>query len=95
MWLNKPKKFAVKFRYPSWVEDGKLIIRVNNKEINSTKDINSYVSIERKWKTGDVISVVLPMQNKTEQLPDKSSWVSLPVKMATEFLFFLMILGLF
>lgn len=74
--LNKPKKFAVKFRYPSWVEDGKLIIRVNNKEINSTKDINSYVSIERKWKTGDVISVVLPMQNKTEQLPDKSSWVS-------------------
>lgn len=74
--LKKPKKFAVKFRYPSWVEEGKLIIRVNNKEINSTKDINSYVSIERKWKTGDVISVVLPMQNKTEQLPDKSSWVS-------------------
>jgi DUF1680 family protein len=74
--LNKPKKFVIKFRYPSWVEEGKLIIRVNNKEINSTKDINSYVSIERKWKTGDVISVVLPMQNKTEQLPDKSSWVS-------------------
>ncbi|PJJ09925.1 hypothetical protein CLU83_3307 [Flavobacterium sp. 1] len=74
--LKKPQQFAVKFRYPSWVEDGKMKITVNNKEITLEKDQNSYVSIEQKWKTGDVISVVLPMQNKTEQLPDKSAWVS-------------------
>ncbi|MBP6182046.1 glycoside hydrolase family 127 protein [Flavobacterium sp.] len=74
--LKKPQQFAIKFRYPSWVEDGKMKITVNNKAIGLTKDVNSYVSIERKWKTGDVIAVVLPMQNKTEQLPDKSAWVS-------------------
>jgi DUF1680 family protein len=74
--LKVPQTFAIKFRYPSWVEDGKMKITVNNKEISLTKDLNSYVSIDRKWKTGDVISVVLPMQNKTEQLPDKSDWVS-------------------
>jgi DUF1680 family protein len=74
--LKKPLQFSIKFRYPSWIEDGKMKIRVNNKEISIAKDQNSYVSIERKWKTGDVISVVLPMQNKTEQLPDKSDWVS-------------------
>ncbi|TRX01870.1 glycoside hydrolase family 127 protein [Flavobacterium gawalongense] len=74
--LKKPRQFGIKFRYPSWVEDGKMKITVNNKEISITKDLNSYVSIERKWKTGDVISVILPMQNKTEQLPDKSAWVS-------------------
>ncbi len=74
--LNKPQKFAIKFRYPSWVADGKMKISVNNKEMNIEKDSNSYVSIERKWKTGDVISIILPMQNKTEQLPDKSNWVS-------------------
>jgi DUF1680 family protein len=74
--LKKPQQFAIKFRYPSWVEDGKMKIRVNNKEISLAKDQNSYVSIERKWKTGDVISIILPMQNKTEQLPDKSAWVS-------------------
>lgn len=74
--LKTAQQFAIKFRYPSWVEDGKLKIKVNNKEISLTKDQNSYVSIERKWKTGDVISIILPMQNKTEQLPDKSAWVS-------------------
>lgn len=74
--LKKAQQFAIKFRYPSWVEDGKMKITVNNKEVSISKDQNSYVSIEQKWKTGDVISIILPMQNKTEQLPDKSAWVS-------------------
>ena len=74
--LKKQRQFAIKFRYPSWIAEGKMKIKVNNKEISFTKDANSYVSIDRKWKTGDVIWVVLPMQNKTEQLPDKSDWVS-------------------
>lgn len=74
--LKKSQKFALKFRYPSWVANGKMKIRVNNKEITLEKDSNSYVSIERKWKTRDVISIILPMHNKTEQLPDKSAWVS-------------------
>ncbi|MBA4316866.1 MAG: glycosyl hydrolase [Flavobacterium sp.] len=74
--LKKAQKFTIKFRYPSWIEDGKMKIKVNNKEISFAKNKNSYVSIERKWKTGDVISIILPMQNKTEQLPDKSAWVS-------------------
>jgi DUF1680 family protein len=74
--LKKAQQFAIKFRYPSWIEDGKMKIRVNTKEINLVKDQNSYVSVERKWKTGDVISIILPMHNKTEQLPDKSDWVS-------------------
>ncbi len=74
--FNKPQQFAIKFRYPSWVAPGKLKIAVNNKEMTIKKDLNSYVSIERNWKTGDVISIILPMQTKTEQLPDKSSWIS-------------------
>lgn len=74
--LKKAQQFSIKFRYPSWIEDGKMKITVNNAAISFTKDQNSYVSIVRKWKTGDVISIILPMQNKTEQLPDKSDWVS-------------------
>ncbi|MFL9831277.1 glycoside hydrolase family 127 protein [Flavobacterium sp. ST-87] len=74
--LKKAQKFAVKFRYPSWVNDGELKIKVNGKEVAFVKDANSYVAIDRKWKPGDVISIVLPMHNKTEQLPDKSNWVS-------------------
>lgn len=74
--LSKTQQCAIKFRYLSWIEDGKMKIMVNNKEISLVKDQNSYVSIDRKWKTGDVISILLPMQNIAEQLPDKSDWVS-------------------
>jgi len=74
--LKKSRKFAIKFRYPSWVNDGELKIRVNGNEIAVVKDENSYVAINRKWKSEDVISVVLPMHNKAEQLPDHSDWVS-------------------
>jgi DUF1680 family protein len=74
--LKKALKFAVKFRYPSWVTNGALKIKVNGKEVAIEKDTNSYVSINRKWKSGDVISILLPMHNSAEQLPDQSAWVS-------------------
>ncbi|MGV3589144.1 MAG: beta-L-arabinofuranosidase domain-containing protein [Adhaeribacter sp.] len=74
--LKKPQKFALQIRYPSWVEAGKLKIQVNNKAINITPEANGYVAIERKWKTGDVVTVTLPMQTKVEAMPDNSPWVS-------------------
>jgi hypothetical protein len=74
--LKKAQKFSIKLRYPSWVTNGEMKIKVNGKEVSIEKDANSYVAVNRKWKSGDVISVVLPMHNKAEQLPDKSAWVS-------------------
>lgn len=74
--LKKTQKFAIKFRYPSWVTNGELKILVNGKEVVVQKDANSYVSVLCKWRTGDQISIVLPMHNTAEQLPDKSAWVS-------------------
>ena len=74
--LNTHRKFALHFRYPSWVKQGQLKLRVNNKEIKIKSTPSSYVSIDREWKSGDVISVTLPMQTKAEFLPDHSQWVS-------------------
>ena len=74
--LKKTQKFAVKLRYPSWVTNGEMKIKVNGKEITVEKDANSYVTINRKWKSGDVIMIVLPMHSTAEQLPDQSAWVS-------------------
>lgn len=73
---NKPQKFAILFRYPSWVKDGELKAFVNKKEVMVKKDSNSYASISRTWKTGDELSIQLPMEIKAEFLPDSSSWVS-------------------
>lgn len=74
--INKPQRFAILFRYPSWVKDGKLKAFVNKKEVLVKRDKNSYASITREWKTGDILSIQLPMEIKAEFLPDSSSWVS-------------------
>jgi len=74
--INKPQQFAIIFRYPSWVKDGKLKAFVNKNEVVVKKNAESYVSISRTWKTGDVLSIQLPMEIKAEFLPDSSSWVS-------------------
>ncbi|QNA46258.1 glycoside hydrolase family 127 protein [Lacibacter sediminis] len=74
--INKPQQFAIVLRYPSWLKDGKLKAYVNKKEVLLKKNADSYVSISRTWKTGDVLSIQLPMEIKAEFLPDSSSWVS-------------------
>ncbi|MCC9167687.1 glycoside hydrolase family 127 protein [Pontibacter sp. XAAS-A31] len=75
--LKKAQKFALNIRRPSWVKEGGLKVLVNNKEVKVNSDPTSaYVTVERKWKTGDVVSVSLPMETKAEYLPDGSDWVS-------------------
>lgn len=74
--LEKASAFAINFRYPSWVKPGQMRLYVNNKAVQVKQQPSSYVSVQRLWKTGDVVSITLPMQTKVEYLPDSSSWAS-------------------
>ncbi len=73
--VASPGAFAINLRQPQWVKEGAFQVSVNGKaqEVSSSA---SYVSIERTWKSGDVISVSLPMHTTVEYLPDGSSWAS-------------------
>jgi hypothetical protein len=44
--------------------------------VKITSTPSSYMAIERTWKSGDLVSISLPMKTKAELLPDSSSWVS-------------------
>jgi hypothetical protein len=74
--LSKAQKLALKIRYPEWVEPGKMKVSVNSKEVTIIKDAQGYVSINQVWRSGDVITIDLPMHTKSEKLPDNSDWVS-------------------
>lgn len=74
--LAKAEKFVMHFRYPAWVNKGEMKITVNGKEQVLAVDSISYVSVNRKWESGDVIDIHLPMHTKAEFLPDKSDYVS-------------------
>ena len=49
---------------------------VNKKEVKHSALPSSYISIDRKWKKGDVVEVVLPMTNRVEQLPNVSNYIA-------------------
>ncbi|MCH7408277.1 glycoside hydrolase family 127 protein [Belliella sp. DSM 111904] len=81
------KDFNLKIRYPSWVERGSLKVKINGKEQPITLASDGYVLLNRKWKKGDQVQVLLPMKTKVEYLADGSPWGSFvhgPIVLAAE-----------
>lgn len=72
----KKQQLALHIRYPKWVKAGALRVWVNGKAIAVSALPNQYVVIDRVWKNGDQVKVVLPMQTTTEQLPDGSNYLA-------------------
>ncbi|HEY5327467.1 MAG TPA: DUF6805 domain-containing protein, partial [Mucilaginibacter sp.] len=74
--VSAPKHFTMFVRKPYWVKEGGFVIKVNGK--NAPKIIYSgeYAGIGRVWHKGDKVTVMLPMKNYAEYLPDHSAWVS-------------------
>lgn len=69
------KEFTLQLRYPEWIEAGALQIRVNGKAVPAVSK-DGYVPVSRRWKKGDKVEVTLPMEIRTEQLPDHSHYYS-------------------
>jgi uncharacterized protein len=68
-------KYSINIRRPSWSAVNRFAVAVNGKPVKI--DFSSdYVTIWRKWKSGDTIEISLPMSTRAEFLPDGSPWVS-------------------
>ena len=74
--LKKAERFTIYIRYPKWVKEQAMHIKINGKAVNTTVNTASYVALTRTWHSGDKITVQLPMETTAEALPDSSSWVS-------------------
>ncbi|MGB3801207.1 MAG: DUF6805 domain-containing protein, partial [Lewinella sp.] len=74
--MDAPGQFALHLRHPGWVSEGELTVSVNGEEQTVTTDEAGFVSIDREWKTGDRVSLNLPMHTEVEYMPDNSPWAS-------------------
>jgi DUF1680 family protein len=70
-------RFCLMIRYPSWVKDGYLKIVVNGKAESYKSHPSSYIAIDRLWKKGDVVQILLPMHNSIEHLPNVPSYIAI------------------
>ena len=71
----KPTALTLRLRKPSWVQ-GKLVVTVNGKTEGLTPEADGYVAIKRTWKSGDKLTVKLPMALHTEPMPDNPKRVA-------------------
>lgn len=70
-------KFTLMLRHPYWVKEGTLQIFINGKAISYKKLPSSYIGIQRTWKKGDVIKVIMPMQTTVEQMPNVPEYIAI------------------
>jgi uncharacterized protein len=80
---SKPQKFTLHIRKPEWTNAAQF--KVNKKTIQPVLEDNGYWSIARTWKKGDNVEIVLPMQLRTEPMPDNANRIAVlygPIVMA-------------
>lgn len=62
---------TINLRYPGWSEAG-ATVRVNGSKQKLNSAPGSFISLNRRWKKGDVIELNLPMPLYTVAMPDNA-----------------------
>jgi uncharacterized protein len=66
---EQPVETTVRLRIPWWA-NSKSTAKVNGVKIDAMASPGSYLAIRRTWKTGDTLSLELPMSLHVEAMPD-------------------------
>ncbi|MDD4970555.1 MAG: glycoside hydrolase family 127 protein [Paludibacter sp.] len=72
-----PTQFKLIIRHPAWVPAGAFKIIVGNDTLPDQSIPSSYVTIDRTWNGGEIVSVLLPMHTTIEQLPNVTQYISI------------------
>jgi len=67
--MKKRVPMSLKVRSPQWAHSG-LRFRINGKPLRLASSPGSYTDIRRTWRTGDILQVTIPMDVRTEAMPD-------------------------
>ncbi len=62
-----PSEFTLHVRHPGWAATAS--VRINGVEAGASQGPASFIALRRRWQTGDVIDVDVPMALHTELLP--------------------------
>ncbi len=82
-----PKSFKLMIRHPFWISADAMKVILNNDTLLLPSQPSSYVVIDRTWNNGDTVEVLLPMQNRIEELTNVPTYVAVmhgPVLLATK-----------
>ena len=64
----RPTDIDMRIRIPYWTKGA--MVKVNGKREAETPQSGSYLSVRRKWKSGDKVQIQLPMSLQVSAMPD-------------------------
>jgi len=64
---GSPQKFALHIRHPGWAATAS--VSINGVVVESSRKPGTFVVLKRRWKSGDVVDVGMPMNLRMELLP--------------------------
>lgn len=76
MTAASPVRFALKVRHPAWARNG-ITVDVNGRREAASGEPSSYLTLDREWRDGDVVTVRMPMSLRLEELPGEAKTVAL------------------
>ncbi|MDO3695322.1 glycoside hydrolase family 127 protein [Wenyingzhuangia sp. chi5] len=79
-------KFNIRLRIPHWATKG-FYVSINGKEQKVDAKPGSYLTLNRKWKKGDVVDIQMPFQFHLESVMDQQNIASLfygPILLAAQ-----------
>jgi uncharacterized protein len=68
---KSPQQLAINLRVPYWAEGGS--VKINGAALPAFSSPGSYLTLERVWKTGDKVELILPMGLHLDSMPDDQS----------------------
>jgi uncharacterized protein len=83
---KKDRQFSLNLRHPWWIESS-LNVRINGEVQQLTSHPGSYVEVNRTWKNGDRVELLLPMTLTLEGLRDSDQYSAIlcgPILLAGE-----------
>lgn len=75
--VGKTGKYAIAVRHPAWA-GAQYKVMVNGQAVEQDVTVGqaSYVTIQRKWRVGDRITVWLPMELRYEECPGYEDYIA-------------------
>jgi len=75
--MTKGGKFTLALRHPAWAGEGyKVSVNGQEQTVSVVHGKASYVSIDRTWAEGDVVTVDLPMSVRYEECPNYGDYIA-------------------
>jgi uncharacterized protein len=74
--LGSPQRFTLALRRPAWAASG-FGVKVNGEDVKDLPAPPAYVELDRTWKDGDQVAVMMPKTLRLEPTPDKPRRVAI------------------